>query len=256
MSMRNYIAFAGKEIIEGIRTYKSIILLAVFLIFGIMNPLFAKLTPVIISSFAGEGISISVPDPTAIDSWIQFFKNNSQLGFIVVVLLFSGVLASEVSRGTLINMLTKGLSRTTVILAKYSVMVLLWTLAYVLCLLVTLAYTVYLFPDNNASNLPFAVFALWLFGVLLISVLMLAASGLKSSYSCLLAVGAFVVVLMLIGIAPAVHDFNPMSLASDSVALMTEAIDPESLIPAVAVSVAGSIACLVGAILIFRKRQL
>lgn len=256
MSIKNYSAFVGKEIVESIRTYKSIILLAIFLIFGIMNPLFAKLTPVIISSFAGDGISITVPDPTAIDSWTQFFKNNSQMGLVVVVLLFSGVLAGEVSRGTLINMLTKGLSRTTVILAKYSVMIVLWTLAYVLCLLVTLAYTVYLFPDNNASNLPFAIFALWLFGVLLISVLMLAASGLKSSYSCLLAVGALVVVLMLVGIAPAVHDFNPVSLASDSMALMTEAIDPESLLPAVLISVAGSVACLVGAILIFRKRLL
>lgn len=69
-----------------------------------MSPLAAKLLPQILAS---EGISITLPDPSAIDSWSQFFKNISQMGLIVTVILFSGVLGTELSKGTLINMLTK-----------------------------------------------------------------------------------------------------------------------------------------------------
>lgn len=72
---------ARKELLEGIRNYKMIILITIFLILGIMNPLFAKLTPELLSSLADESISISVPDPTALDSWTQFFKNITQMGF-------------------------------------------------------------------------------------------------------------------------------------------------------------------------------
>lgn len=207
--MKNYRAFAYKELIEGVRTYKAIILIAVFLIFGIMSPLFAKLTPEIVSSFATDGVTISMPEPTALDSWMQFFKNVSQMGLIVLVVLYSGILAQEISRGTLINVLTKGLSRSTVIWAKYSMLLAVWSVAYLLCLLVTLGYTLYLFPGGTVQNLPFALFGLWLFGVLLISILMLAASVTKSNYSCLLVTGMVVVIMMVANIAPDAHRFNP-----------------------------------------------
>lgn len=254
--MRNYLAFMRKELIEGIRNYKAIILIAVFVIFGIMNPLFAKLMPELLSSLGGDGFAIQVPDPTALDSWTQFFKNVSQMGFLVLLILYSGIISSEISKGTLINMLTKGLSRTTVILAKYSMLILTWTLSYALCLLVTWGYTVYLFPDNNADNLVFAVVILWLFGVLLISIQTLAAASTKSNYACLLATGAAIVVMFVVSIVPAAHNYNPLSLATDSSALMASALNPSDLISAIVISVALSLACLVAAILVFRKRQL
>lgn len=254
--MKNYLAFVGKELMEGVRAYKALILLAVFVIFGIMNPLFAKLTPELLSSLAGEGITISVLEPSALDSWTQFFKNISQMGFIVLVILYSGILSQEVGRGTLVNMLTKGLSRTTVVLAKFSMLFLVWTVAFVVCLLITWGYTVYLFPENNAQNLAFAVTALWLFGVVLLSCMMLAASATRSNYACLLITGAIVVVMMLVSIVPAAYDYNPLSLAASSNALMAGVLDPSTLLPAIIISIGVSCACLVAAVLVFRKRQL
>lgn len=254
--MKNYLAFIKKELIEGVRAYKAVIFLAVFLIFGITNPLIAKLTPELIASLATDGLSITIPDPTALDSWMQFFKNVSQMGLIVTIILFSGILANEVSKGTLINMLTKGLSRTTVILAKYSFLLLVWTVGYGLCLMVTAVYTWYLFPDGSVENLGFSLFALWLFGVFLLSLLMAAGSIAKSNYACLLLVGICFVIMLFVSIAPAAHDFNPLSLATDSTALLNGGLDPDSLIPSVAITGCLSVASIVAAILVFRKRQL
>ena len=47
--MRGYLAFVKKEFMEIIRTYKLVVLGAIFLILGIMNPLTAKLTPTLLS---------------------------------------------------------------------------------------------------------------------------------------------------------------------------------------------------------------
>lgn len=254
--MRNYLTFTMKEFVEGVRAYKAAIFLAIFLIFGIMNPLVAKLTPDLISSLSTEGVSITLPEPAAIDSWMQFFKNISQMGIIVIVILFSGILTTEVSRGTLINMLTKGLSRITVILSKYTFLLVIWTVGYVLCIATTALYSEYLFPENSVENLGFALFALWLFGVLLLSLLMGAGSVSKSNYVCLLIVGACVVIMMVIGFVPATHDFNPLSLASESTALMNGTLQPESLVPAVLITCGLSMLSILAATLAFRKRQL
>ena len=116
--MRNYVTFLKKEWLESLRTYKLFVMLASFSILGIMNPLIAKLTPEIIDLAMPEGMEIAVAVPTAFDSWAQFYKNTGQIGVIVTVIVFSGIISVELSRGTLIHMLTKGLSRSSVILSK------------------------------------------------------------------------------------------------------------------------------------------
>lgn len=254
--MKNFFAFTRKEFLEGIRTYKAIIFLVVFMMFGFMNPLMAKLIPEIMAGMVTDGMTITLADPTALDSWLQFFKNVSQMGLIVAVILFSGILTNEVSKGTLINMLTKGLSRTSVVLAKFTYLFVVWTIAYVICFGVTAGYTVYLFPDSSVENLMFAAVALWVFGVMLLALLVGASSFARSSYVCLLVVGCAVACMMIAGIAPAVHDFNPMSLLSDSTGLLTGTAEVESLMPAIGVAAAISVSSLVAAVLIFRRRQL
>ena len=43
--MRAYLAFTKKELFEFTKTYKLLLLVTVFLIFGFMNPVVAKFTP-------------------------------------------------------------------------------------------------------------------------------------------------------------------------------------------------------------------
>ncbi|NLG81042.1 MAG: ABC transporter permease [Bacilli bacterium] len=254
--MNRYLAFFKKEIIEYIRTYKLLIMLIVFAIFGITNPLIAKLLPEIMKNLATDGFVITLPDPTAYDAWTQFFKNATQMGFIVTLILFSGVLSSEYSKGTLINLLTKGLSRTTVILTKYFSMVLVWTICIILCFILTYGYTVYLFPNDITYNLLFSVFCLWMFGLLLLAILMFSATLTKSSYGCLLITGIIVVFFMIIDIIPSIHKYNPISLVTDNMGLIMNSIKVSSLYLANLISVLLSIISLILSIVVFRKKQL
>ena len=254
--MRNYLAFLKKELLESARTYKLLIILIVFFVFGILSPLTAKLLPDIMSSVMTDGIIINLPEPAAIDSWMQFFKNISQMGLFVTVILFSGILSTELSKGTLVNMLTKGLSRSTVILSKFTSMATLWTISYILAFVVALGYTVYLFPNDTMSNLLFSVFCLWLFGIFLLAVLMFASTLVKSNYGCLLITGAFLVVLLIFNMFPGLQNFNPLSLATNNIALLTNDAEVSKLSFAVAIAIVCSLLLIMASVMVFRKRQL
>lgn len=255
--MRNYWAFLKKEVLEYTRTYKLLIMLMVFAVFGITNPLVAKLLPDILGSLMTDNsITMTLPEATAYDAWTQFFKNATQMGFIVMVILFSSALSSELSKGTLINMLTKGLSRTAVILSKYTCMVLVWTISFALCFGLTYAYTVYLFPTGETVSLLFSTFCLWLFGVFLLAVLLLSATLTKNNYGCLLITGAAAVVCMLVNIIPAAHKYNPISLATDNLGLITSSIEASSLYGTMVFSCLLSMLFVLLSVFVFRKKQL
>ncbi|MHB9719894.1 ABC transporter permease subunit [Enterococcus faecium] len=120
--MRQLIAFAKKELKENWRTGKIITLSALTVIFGIMNPLLAKLTPYLVqamsTTLAESGISVQKITVDATTSWTQFYKNIPML-LIFFLLLFSGILTSEYQNGTIINLLTKGMKRWKIFLSKW-----------------------------------------------------------------------------------------------------------------------------------------
>ncbi len=254
--MNGFQAFLKKEFMEATRTHKLTVLGLVFLLFGIMNPLFAKLMPEIIARFLPEGITMTVPTPSAMDSWAQFFKNVPQMGLIVLVVLFSGAMAGEFSRGTLIQPLTKGLSRRSVIAAKFLATMLFWTGAYFLCVLVTWAYTAYFWPDGAISHLPTALVGVWAFGVLLLSALMLGGVIWKSGYGCLLFVGLFVIVLMALNVIPAAREVNPFVLAGGGMELLAGTRAASDYMAPLFTLTGVSAAFLIGAALLFDRKTI
>lgn len=147
-----------------------------------MSPLTAKLMPVLFEQFMPAGVVMDIPEPTALDSWIQFYKNISQMGIILFIILFSTTLSSELSKGTLILMLTKGLSRKTVIWSKATAISLIWTLSYALAFWTTFAYTSYYWDMSTVSHYYFAAFCLWLFGILMIAVFLFGNVLAASTY--------------------------------------------------------------------------
>lgn len=254
--MIHFVVFFKKETKESIRTYALLIMAVVFAVLGIMNPLVAKLTPELIPKLMPEGINITMPEPSSLDSWSQFFKNIQQMGLIVTMLVFSGSLPNEVAKGTLINLLTKGLSRRAVIFAKYAAMAAIWTLSMAISLVVTWTYTIYFFPDGKAQHVLLAAFWLWTFGAFLLAVMLCAATLVVSSYGSLLISGAAVVTLMILNVIPAVQKYNPLSLAGRNMDLVTGNIGPASLVPALIITLVAIPLLILLAAQKFAKKQL
>lgn len=87
--MKSFIAFFKKEIFECIRSGELTFFCILFLIFGIMNPAIAKLTPWMLEtlsdSLAEQGMMVTEVTVNALTSWTQFFKN-IPIALIVFVL--------------------------------------------------------------------------------------------------------------------------------------------------------------------------
>lgn len=168
--MNGYLAFVKKEFAENIKNYRFLIMLAVFLVFGMLSAFLAKFTPEILSALGAEMKMAS--EPIALDAWKQFYKNISGVGFSAVIILYGSCLSGEYSKGTLILMVTKGLSRKAVIFAKYTVAAVLMTISYWGSYVFTYSYTAFLWPDAKLSNVALAALALWIVGLLYLSILM------------------------------------------------------------------------------------
>lgn len=253
--MRDYIVFLKKEIRENIRTNKWMILSIVFAILGMLNPLTAKLTPQILKTILPEGSPIPLPEPSALDSWAQFFKNINQMGIIVILLVFSGILFNELSKGTLVNILTKGLPRKVVILSKYTLMLLTWTFCLALSFLITWVYTAYLFPAVDIHHLFYSIFCLWLYGAFLLSVLIFSSTIMNNSYGNLIIVGLTLVLGMLANLVPSIQQYNPMTSSSRNMELLNGALEPSYFFPSIAVTLMLTIILLFLSVLILNKRQ-
>lgn len=255
--MRAYAAFTAKEFTEFTRTYKLLIIGLVFLLFGFMSPLAAKFMPELLTQLMPEGMQITLPDPSALDSWMQFEKNVSQIGMFVIVILFSGMMAGEYSKGTLINILTKGLPRRTVILSKFTAAVLLWSGAYLVCFGTSYAYTWFYWRDTvNTQGLAEAIFALWLFGVLLTAVTLLGGVLVRTSYGALLFTGLLVVVQFLLNMIPKVKEYNPIQLAAGGTPLLQGQLETGSLVKPMIVAGICIFISILAACAVFNKKKL
>lgn len=236
------------------KNYRFLILFAVFLIFGIMSAFLAKFTPEILSALAADMEMTS--EPVALDAWKQFYKNISGVGFSAFIILFGSCLSNEYSKGTLVLMVTKGLSRKAVILAKYTVAAALMTISYWIGYAAAYGYTALLWNDNHLSNVAFAAVSLWIIGFLYLSILMIGCVIFRQTFTSILFTGGIVAIISLLGMIEPIAKFNPLILTSKNIDLISgEAVPAEFMIPAV-ISIALSILGVLITIRLFNKKQL
>ena len=254
--MTSYVAFCRKEFMENWRTYRLAIMLAVFAAFGLMSPLIAKMLPDLLSGMDMGGLVVQIPESTAFDSWTQFFKNNGQMGILVLIIVFCGITANEFTKSTLIPIVTKGMQRRWIILAKISVSVAIWTVSYAVSLAVTWVYTVYFWGNAPLPNAPLAFGSLWLFGVLMITLLILGGVCLGNIYGALLFSGGAVILMALVSIAPKAGKYNPISLAGNVVNLLNGSQPASDFIPALWICVGLIAVGILASVLIFDRKQL
>lgn len=256
--MRSFVAFLKKEGLEQLRSGKLTILGILFVCFGIMNPAIAKLTPWLLEtlsdSLAETGMIVTGVTVSAMDSWVQFFKN-IPMALIAFVFLQSNLFTKEYQSGTLILSLTKGLKRSTVVLSKVTVLTVLWTLSFWLCFAVTYLYNAYFWDNSIAQHLLLSVGCWWLFGMLVIALMTLFSTLSDSNTGVLLGTGGVVLASYLLGLLPKVGKYLPTFL-TDGNSLIYGTREPHAYLASIFITTGITLVCFAASFPLFQKKQL
>ena len=222
MSKSRFLPLLKKESLEIIRTYKFLILAAVFLFFGLASPLAARFMPQFLESMNKQmNIVIQIPTPTYKDAVLQFTKNISQMISFVLFFLCMGLVATEKSSGTAVFVLVKPVSRAKFVLAKLVVLWLAVLICHVAAALFCYFYTLVLFGE--LPLLPFLItngililYLLWLVTLIAFFSMIMNSSAAAAGLSILTWA-----VLIFISTWGEPGKFSPMALISLSEAPFT-----------------------------------
>lgn len=254
--MRGFWAFLGKEFREIGRTWRIWVLPGIVLFFAISGPPLAKITPDLLASFmpAESGVVIQMPDPTYVDSYLQWTKNLQQIVLFAVIIMFGGIVSAEKKSGTAVLALTKPLSRTAFVISKTLSALVLLVVTVCVGGLATWGLTYAIFAEAPLAPLAQATGAWLLTGALFLA-LMVALSAAMDSQAGAAGLGflGFIVLSIATLWKPAM-DYSPAGLLSAPTTLVMG--ETATLGWPMATTVALTVLCVVAAVLVFRRREL
>ena len=256
--MKSFYAFLKKEWLETLRSGKLTVLILLFILFGIMNPAIAKLTPWLLQAMSASleesGFIVTDVQVDAMTSWTQFLKN-IPMALMAFVLICSNLFSKEYQSGTLVLILTKGLARYKVVLAKAFLMCLLWSVCYWLCAGITYGYNAYFWDNGIASHLWLALICWWLFGMWVISLLVLFSVVCSSNTVALLGTAVVAGSAYVAGIFPKTATYTPAMLM-DGASLLSGMAEPETYGKAILITIVSALVWMGLSIPVMNRKQI
>lgn len=173
-----------KEIIEGIRTYRFLIIFAAFLFFALLDPVLNKLIlpSILKSQFAGidEGMLSQMVISTQVDCVRGYLSDTFEITTLIVTLVLAACIAGEIKNRTLIFPLCSGKKFLSLVLSKLAV------------------YGTVIILSSTASVLIDYYYAGMLFGFELVTIQYVLLAGLSLGlyfvfvFSCVMLFGSLV----------------------------------------------------------------
>lgn len=247
--------FLKKEINETIKTPRLMIIGFLFIFFAISSPLLAKYINEILK-LASADIGITLPDPTYLDSWAQFYKNMTTICFIVYLIIMTGTVAQEKTKGSIVLVLTKKVSRVNFIISKYVSGALLFTVCFWISALINGFYTTSLFGESYYSGLISSLILLWIMGLFFTAVaIFVSVIGKSSTVSALFGFLAFTVISILNAFKGLIV-YNPGGASSLANSILLGSASSQQIYTNIIVTLIGTIIMVLSSYIIFRKQEI
>jgi ABC-2 type transport system permease protein len=251
--MNEFTVLLKKELKEQLRTYRLLIAVAVFLLFGLGTPLLIKYTPQLIE-MAGEDLVIQMPPPSAAMAIAEYISTIGQIGVLVAVLVAMGAVARERSRGTAAMVLSKPVRIESFIVAKLLAMSTTFIGALVLGSVACYTYTVLLIEPADISTFLAINLLVALFLVVCLAITLFFSSIFRNQLAAGGIALAIIIAQALLTQIPGFGDYLPAKVIVWGTAL-AQGQAPNAW-GAVGVSIAVIIACLYFSRMILQRREL
>lgn len=198
--MSGFVPFLRKEFSETAKTWRLWVLPGFLLFSAISSPIVTYLMPTLLDQLgtAQQGLSITVSDPTALQAYLEFLGNLTELTLFALVIAYGGIVNGEVRAGTAALTLAKPLSRAVFVTGKWLSQAAVVVVGAGLATLICIGLTQLLFGDGPATRTVVAV-TLWAaYALMLLAVMVLLSVELRSPAAASGAgVGVFAALLVL-----------------------------------------------------------
>lgn len=257
--MKQWGLFVHKESLEMWRSYKWIWMPIVFIFIGVQQPLSLYYLPDIIHSVGNlpEGAVIELPTPSAQEVISASIGQYNTLGILTFVLTFMGMIAAERKNGSAGMILSKPVSRTAYILAKWCSTAALLLFSFFCGYLASWYYTGALFSYIPLIDFlqSFSLYSLWLLFIL--SIILFFNSFLKVPGAIAFFVFTIVILFSMLSSAiPEGFPWNPSLLSSYSGLLLMNDQIPSSFYGVLLLTVFLIFILVISSVSIFSKKEL
>jgi ABC-2 type transport system permease protein len=238
-----------------IRTRRLLVLLGVYLFFGLTGPLTARYLEAIIGRLGTEGVRVEFPPPAPADGIAQFVGNASQIGLLVVVLVAASALAFDARREMAVFLRTRVDGVRHIVVPAYLVNTMAACAALTVGSLAAWYETAVLLGGLPPTGMLAGIAYGALFLAFATAIVALAAAVLKG---VLASAGAALVALLAMGIAgnlTGADRWLPTTLL-DAMTTLVDDASPTRYLPAAAVAVVAGSAALAAAIAITGRREI
>lgn len=254
--MNGFLAFFQKEWLELIRTKKLSIFLGIFALFGMMSPILSRYMQEIITASMGDQLPFAVSPTTWVDSYSQLYSNLSQMGALSVIFIFMGCVVGEKQSGSAALTLTKNLSYTTFVVAKFLAAAVLMIVSVVMAVFLCYAYTYYLFGyAGEIKKVLTGGFTYCVFGLVLLSATVLSSTIAKgTAISALLSLGAFLL-LIVSNYVPIIGTYLPGALMAKTLEVTTSAVSTSIVWP-ITIAFCITAVCILTSIHLLKRQEI
>ena len=236
-----------------IRTPRWIVLLGVYVVFGLLGPVMAKYMPDIVEHAQSE-MTIIVPPPQPKDGITNYLGQVGETGLIVVVAIAASTLAFDAHRGLSTFLRTRVTSMWYLIRPRVVVTAVAAVLAYTLGTLAAWYETALLLGPLPVGAVLAGVLCEGLYLIFAVAVVTAAASVARKTVGIVGIALTALILLSVAGTLGVLHDWLPSTLAGAPVELLTTTGLMDYL-PAMAVTVGAVVALLAVAVIGLRRRE-
>jgi len=184
--MKQFIILLKKDLLELYRTKKILIIGFIFIIFALLSPLMAKMTPELLKYAGNEVVQINMPDATILDSYGQFVKNISQLGLFTLIIALGGIIVNERKKGLYTNLINNSVKKYNFILSKVISQILIFTGIYAVSALLFSTYNYVIFNQFIIEYSFLSFVSLYIYLVFIICLVNLFSAISKSTIMSIL----------------------------------------------------------------------
>ena len=223
-----------------------------------ISPLTARYLREILQAALGDQLTIPIPAPTAVMAVEQLQKNLAQLGALAAIALAMGSVAGELDRGTAALVLAQPVTRAAFISAKLAALAIVLGISVGLAAVSAWVYTGVLFEPLPVGGWLAMAALSWL-ALCAWAALTFLASAATGSTTLAAGLGFVALVVISLGaIVPALDRLLPTGLTTPAIVLASgeTGLNAGALVTAIAGTAVLIAACLGGAILAFRRREL